>query len=72
MRKYILFITIFLLSVACTRCPRNYTDGTEVCIFPDYTDITVPSNIAPANFMIREQADKYYTLLKRRTASGSE
>lgn len=64
MRKYILFITIFLLSVACTRCPRNYTDGTEVCIFPDYTDITVPSNIAPANFMIRDQADKYYTLLE--------
>ena len=32
-------------------------------IFPDYTDVTVPSNIAPLNFRIQENADKFITVM---------
>ncbi len=29
-------------------------------IFPDYSQITIPSNIAPMNFVIRESGQRYY------------
>ena len=32
-------------------------------IFPDYTDVTVPSNIAPLNFRIQENADRFITVM---------
>jgi hypothetical protein len=33
--------------------------GQNAVIYPDYSDITIPGNIAPLNFVIKEQADKY-------------
>ena len=38
---------------ACTPIPENVTRVKECApIYPDYTDITIPYNIAPLNFMI--------------------
>ena len=64
MKRHLLFIYAFIMLTACTSQPKDYSTGTYVSIFPDYTDITVPSNIAPANFMIEDEADNYYTLLE--------
>lgn len=63
MRK--LFIPALLILVAaCSHIPGSFTDtGTRPTIFPDYTDISIPSNIAPMNFLIEEQADDYITVL---------
>ncbi|MCF7955759.1 MAG: cytochrome C biosynthesis protein [Phycisphaerae bacterium] len=40
---------------------ETYTDisGTPP-IYPDYTDLVIPSNIAPLNFEIKEPGEKYY------------
>lgn len=53
-----------LLTVSCSKEPKNPTTCTDACIYPDYTDITVPSNIAPVNFIIQDPAHKYLTILE--------
>ncbi|TKG95469.1 cytochrome C biosynthesis protein [Puteibacter caeruleilacunae] len=43
----------------------NYTTSDKVVeIFPDYTDITIPPNIAPLNFKIQVEADEYFVEIK--------
>ena len=65
MRKiYPYFIAFLLLATACTDEPTNFKTGYDASIFPDYTDITVPSNIAPVNFIIQDTALKYLTILE--------
>lgn len=64
MRNRLLYLKILILTAACSGQPKDYNSGEDVSIFPDYTDITVPSNIAPANFMIQDEADRYFTLLE--------
>lgn len=65
MRKYSILI-LALLAVACS--PKEPTGsaptGTVPAIFPDYTDVTIPANIAPMNFLVDEQADEYITVLE--------
>lgn len=55
-----------MLFVACSpKAPATYSTANSVpTIFPDYTDITIPCNIAPLNFLIEEQADAFITVLK--------
>lgn len=63
MRHYILISLIFLMELlsGCDRhpsLPQEYRQENEKpVIYPDYTDVTVPVNIAPLNFMV-EQADE--------------
>lgn len=65
MKRFIYYITSLLLfTVACTSEPQNHIKGTDVNIFPDYTNITVPKNIAPTNFIIQDSAQKYITVLE--------
>ncbi len=33
-------------------------------IFPDYTDITIPGNIAPLNFEIKEDGERFIAMLE--------
>ena len=55
------FLILLLLLSGCNRhpsLPQDYTQESEKPeIYPDYTDVTVPVNIAPLNFFV-EQADK--------------
>lgn len=57
-RAGILLVTGYLL----TNC-QSPTDATPIAhqpvLFPDYTEVTFPSNIAPPNFIIQETAEKY-------------
>ena len=56
-KTYLFFIFLLVGLAACAPRPENVTSVTESApIYPDYTDITLPYNIAPLNFMI-EGAD---------------
>ena len=57
--KYILVVAAAALLVACgkpaAQVPAQYAQLEERAdIYPDYTDIVVPPNIAPLNFMVRD------------------
>ena len=41
----------------------------QVQIYPDYTGVTLPVNIAPANFRINQEGDAYQVVM---TAGGKE
>ena len=65
MKERILYIVLTLiLTVSCTNRPVGKDSGITPDIYPDFTDITVPSNIAPLNFLIEDKADKYLTLFE--------
>ncbi|MGA1976215.1 MAG: hypothetical protein ABSG89_00005 [Bacteroidales bacterium] len=56
----ILFLVLFIISCGCSGNLKSYSEaGREAEIFPDYNGVTFPPNIAPANFIIRENADRY-------------
>lgn len=62
--KHLLMVSLLLVVLgSCTRShiiPDAQTDKQAV-LFPDYTGVTFPSNIAPPNFRIMEEGDEYYT-----------
>ena len=67
---YTLLIGCLLLVIACTPQPENVTDTTEpVPIYPDYTDITLPYNIAPLNFLLRNEAEAIQVTLTSKNES---
>ena len=44
-----------LMGCSSPKAPKDYAkQNTQPKIYPDYTEITVPSNIAPTNFMVLE------------------
>lgn len=51
MRRYIILIVSVLFSIACRPEISGNIDALPK-IFPDYTDVTIPSNIAPMNFEV--------------------
>ena len=70
MENYLLRIYVIVLSVlpcillSCSDPISEYTEvNRKAQIDPDYSDITIPPNIAPLNFMINEKADKYHVKL---------
>lgn len=63
-------MTVMLLAACSPRIPSDYTESNDTpSIFPDYTDIDIPSNIAPMNFTIQEDASKYVTVLESQSAT---
>lgn len=68
-------LSIFLSGVILiTGCSPNFGDnsqktGRKPLISPDYTDVTIPPNIAPMNFKILEEG-KYY-IVNAVSASGN-
>lgn len=61
---HILFITLLaLVGQSCTgkyQEPDVFTDSIPV-LYPDYTGVTFPVNIAPPNFIIRENGEAFQT-----------
>ena len=50
---------LLLLLIACstkpTSVPTSFTELTDsAVVYPDYRDVTIPPNIAPMNFMVRD------------------
>lgn len=73
MKRSPIIILAALLLAACSGKPGKDTVAAsgEAVIFPDYKDVLLPRNIAPANFMIDNEADAYYTTLSNGDASVS-
>ena len=66
MRKSIIITLYLILTLAgagCSHTPEQATEtGSVPGIFPDYTNIVIPANIAPMNFNITDNADRYITI----------
>lgn len=55
----ILFFSIWFFN-ACNNLPKESAESAELPqIFPDYTDLTIPPNIAPLNFLIKEHGEEF-------------
>ena len=55
MKKYLLLLTAFLIISSCAKEVTNFQDKDAVPeIFPDYTGVTIPVNIAPLNFKAKD------------------
>jgi hypothetical protein len=63
MKKLILVLFVFVILVSCKdNIPDDFTlSNDRVKISPDYTNLTIPFNIAPLNFTIDLDADEYIT-----------
>lgn len=64
------------MAIALTACsggaPGSFDKGSsKPRIVPDYTDVTVPINMAPLSFSIQEEADSYLTVLESGSRSIS-
>ena len=73
MRNISVFISslcLLLLASCSAGVPGKYTDIDALPpIFPEYTDVTVPCNIAPLAFKVDAEADEYVI---RAAAKGRE
>jgi hypothetical protein len=55
---YIIIILCSLLLASCSPKPSDVrTVNQSAPIYPDYTDVAIPYNIAPLNFLLRDGAD---------------
>ena len=63
---YIIAAGLMLLMVSCSvNTPTSYTDSQEpVSIYPEYTNVTVPLNIAPLRFTVENEGTEFVTQLK--------
>lgn len=73
MKRIYIFLSV-IVSAVLVGCgggvPGEFTVTEQVAdIYPDYSDVTVPPNIAPLHFMIDEEAEAYAT---RISYSGGE
>ena len=71
MKRYIIISCIlftFLLLTSCERhieVPSASTPTSEkLLIYPDYTNIVIPENIAPLNFMVRNSGDEFVVAME--------
>ena len=78
MRMGCLGLLMALLAVACQpSLPEAQAVDEQPAIFPDYADVTIPCNIAPLNFRLREAAPAIVCLsaggeqLRLETSDGS-
>lgn len=69
MNKLIVLFVIPLFFIHCSDKPQAYQSMDRIpVIYPDYTAITIPPNIAPLNFIIREKGTKFYVKIYGMTA----
>ena len=64
--KYLIICSLvisLLLSSCSENIPENaVSQNTNAVVYPDYTGLVLPCNIAPLNFNIEEEADNYITV----------
>ena len=64
-KLFLAFIAILVLD-ACTGNIKKYTETDKIAeIFPDYSGVMLPPNIAPINFTINETAKKYLVKISK-------
>lgn len=53
------FWVVFLFLVSCAPVPKDVQTSTDYpSIYPDYIDVSIPQNIAPLNFMLRDSCEE--------------
>lgn len=61
-------VAIIALFASCAKTynvPQNASpNGKQAALFPDYTDVTIPPNIAPLNFMVKGEGEEYVVEVK--------
>ncbi len=62
----LLFIAFICFAVACSTQPKGVVsnENRNAKIVPDYSEITIPVNIAPLNFFIEEKGDAFFVEIK--------
>lgn len=61
MKQYIIIALTLLLSACGRTAPQTAVEnGEKPTIYPDYSDVVLPSNIAPISFTIQSEANEYY------------
>lgn len=66
-------LTVALLTACTAKLPEEYTEnGRRPRIYPDYTEVTVPSNIAPLHFLVKEAVDQCVTRLSWKGGEWTE
>lgn len=60
MTKHLLYILALILTLAaCTSSPHDARQTDEAApMYPDYADVTIPVNIAPLNFLLRDDVSR--------------
>ena len=61
---YLALVEILFVFSGCQKAtlPDTFTEAeNQAVIYPDYTDTTIPPNIAPMNFLIEEPGDRFIT-----------
>lgn len=68
-----LFIIIAIV-VSCTdRIPKSFSESDKIpVIFPDYSELTLPPNIAPLNFVIKEQGEEFAVRISSKNGDDIE
>lgn len=60
--RNLIYILFFLCVSGCSQYPHpDSYDESVPAIYPDYVEATFPYNIAPPNFVIREEGEAYQT-----------
>lgn len=65
MRKtiYINLLLLVAMLAGCTPNPENVKESSALPpVYPDYVDVTVPENIAPLNFLLRDSIEALHVL----------
>ncbi|MCQ2242940.1 MAG: hypothetical protein MJZ32_01640 [Bacteroidaceae bacterium] len=66
MKRVKLYISLILASAFLAACGGggNITknDDKDIAIYPDYKNVTIPCNIAPMNFCVKDSTDTEYAL----------
>ncbi len=60
--KLFVFLGVMAFLSCSEKLPTVFTsENKDAAIYPDYRGVTIPSNIAPLNFHIKDSADQYIT-----------
>jgi hypothetical protein len=61
--NFLPIIVLMIVAISFIRCSENYQQAVETnqiaAIFPEYYDLTIPNNIAPLNFVVKEPGSKF-------------
>jgi hypothetical protein len=62
--KIIFIIPLFLLKTGCRNDISSFSlTNQDAILEPDYTSVTIPPNIAPMNFRIKQPGDRFVARL---------
>jgi hypothetical protein len=69
MIKYLLAFILGIVTFACSK-PGNVKISKEYPpVYPDYIDVTIPQNMAPLNFLLRNKPEKLIVTIKGKSDS---